>query len=559
MATEIEREILETDILIVGAGPAGLACAYTLATTAEAAGVELPEILIMDKGKYAGAHSLSGAVMDPRGIVELIPDFKERGAPLEAECQDDSFYFLTANSALKAPLLPPPLKNHGNYIISLNKFTSWLSEQVEATGIDVFAGLAGYTLLVENDRVVGVQTVDLGVDKDGSPKANFEPGSIIRAKLTILCEGVHGNLTREAFEKIPALQADRLPQQYLTGVKEVWEVPTGRIKKGEVIHTVGYPQPNHEYGGGWVYGMSETMVSVGYAVGLDSPDPTNDPHGKFQRYKTHKLIRAILDGGEMLHYGAKAIPVGGFYSMPRLTHDGLMICGDSAGFLNASRLKGIHLAIKSGQLAGEAVLQACQADDFSGQQLSSYESKVRESWAHDELFASRNFHTAFAGGLFAGLFHAGFQQVTGGRGLYDRRETQRDHTHMLKRDAFAKEHGTFSVNKLPKYDNEFTYDKVSDVYKSGTQHEEHQPSHLVIADYDICNDRCVKEYGNPCQHFCPASVYNMVDDPSATHGTRLQLTPSNCVHCKTCDIADPYQVIRWVTPQGGEGPNYTNL
>lgn len=557
---DIEREVLETDILIVGAGPAGLATAYHLAQLVAAdEAVAMPEVIVMEKGSYVGAHSLSGAVMDPRGLAELIPDFKDKGAPLEAVVSADSFYFLKDNGgSLKAPFMPPPLQNHGNYIVSLNKLSGWLAEQVEAAGVDIYAGLAGFDLLVEDGRVAGVQTVDLGVDKDGSPKSNFEPGSLIKAKVTVLCEGVHGSLTRRAFEKIPELVADAQPQAYLTGVKEVWEVPSGRIKKGEVIHTVGYPNPKNEYGGGWIYGMSETMVSVGYAVGLNSPDPTNDPHMKFQRYKTHPVVKRILDGGQMLHYGAKAIPDSGYYAMPRLYHDGLMLCGDSAGMLNPSRLKGIHLAIKGGMMAAQTLFESVKASDFSRQQLKSYQDQFDKSWVRDELYGSRNFHAGFDGGLYAGMFHGMVQMLTGGRGLFDRREHHRDHTYMLKKTDFQKTFGSPPEKKSTRLDGKLTFDKVTDVYKSGTMHEEHQPSHLVIADYDICNNQCTEEYGNPCQHFCPASVYNMEDDAERPGKQKLQLTPSNCVHCKTCDIADPYQVIRWVTPQGGEGPNYTN-
>lgn len=556
---DVQRDILETDVLIVGAGPAGLALAYKLAQLAGTDdSFEMPEVLLMDKGSYVGAHSLSGAVMDPRGLAELIPDFKDKGAPLEAPVGDDALYLLTEKGAIQAPILPPPLKNHGNYVVSLNKLTGWMAEQVEAAGIDIYAGLAGYDLLLEDGRIVGVQTVDMGLDKEGNPRANFEPGSIIKAKVTILCEGVHGSLTRQVFEKIPELTADCLPQSYLTGVKEVWEVPAGRIKPGQVIHSLGWPSRSREYGGGWLYGMSETMVSIGYAVGLDSTDPTNDPHLKFQRYKGHKLFRQILTGGTMLHYGAKTIPVGGFYSIPRLYHDGLLLCGDSAGLLNAQRLKGIHLAIKSGIMAAETIAEAVKADDFTSGKLKGYSDRFRNSWAGQELYSTRNFHAAFQSGLWSGLFHAGIQLITGGKGLFERRPHKHDHEYMLKKSEYQALYGTPPTVADIKFDNEYTFDKVSDVYKSGTMHEEHQPSHLVIADYDICNNRCTEEYGNPCQHFCPASVYNIVDDPNRPGKTKLELTPSNCVHCKTCDIADPYQVIRWVTPQGGEGPNYTN-
>ncbi|MFC1475041.1 4Fe-4S dicluster domain-containing protein [Candidatus Zixiibacteriota bacterium] len=556
----IEREILETDILIVGAGPAGLATAYKLAKLIEADdSVEMPEILLIEKGSFVGAHSLSGAVMDPSGIAELIPDFKDKGAPIEAKISKESLYYLSKSGSFKFPFTPPSLNNHGNYIISLNKFTAWLGEQVESLGLDIYAGLAGYELLIEDGKVTGAQTVDMGLDKEGNPRSNFEPGSLIKAKLTILCEGVHGSLTKQAFEKIPALTKDSLPQVYLTGIKEVWEVPEGRIKAGEVIHTFGYPQPNHEYGGSWIYGMSDSMVSIGLAVGLNSPDPTNDPHLKFQQLKTHPIIRKILESGSMLHYGAKTIPDNGYYSMPRLYHDGLILCGDSAGMLNPAKLKGIHLAIKSGIMAAETIFKALKEDDFSLVTLSHYKTLFDKSTAKDELFKSRNFHAAFKKGLFSGLFHTGLQMLTGGSGIFERRENKKDHEHMLTIANFKERFG-FTPQKEPlKFDNKYLIDKLTDVYKSGTTHEEEQPAHLQIADYDICNNRCTEEYGNPCQHFCPAQVYEMVDDENREGKKKLMLTPSNCVHCKTCDIADPYQIINWVTPQGGEGPNYTNM
>lgn len=556
----IQRETIETDILIVGAGPAGLAVAYHLAQLLKRdTSATKPEILFMEKGSYVGAHALSGAVMDPRGLAELIPDYREHGAPLESAVSSDDIYFLTESRSIRFPFTPPSLNNHGNYVISLNKLAVWMAAQVEAAGIDLYPGMAGYDLLIEDGRVVGVQTVDMGLDKDGSLRSNFEPGSLIRAKVTVLCEGVHGSLTRRAFESIPELLERSDPQSYLTGVKEVWEVPAGRINAGAVIHTMGWPQPTREYGGGWLYAMSDRLVSVGYCVGLNSPDPTNDPHGKFQRYKTHPVIRRVLDGGVMQHYGAKTIPVGGYYAMPKLYHDGLMLAGDSAGMLNPARLKGVHLAIKSGMLVADTLFEAIKAQDFSVTMLSGYERRFRASWAHDELYGSRNFHAAFEGGLFAGMLHGGLQMLSKGRGLFDRRPHRRDHTYMLTMAEYRAKFGAAPYKAEMKFDNQFTYDKVTDVYKSGTMHEEHQPSHLVIADYDICHNRCTAEYGNPCQHFCPASVYNMVDDPAHPGRQRLELTPSNCVHCKTCDIADPYQVIRWVTPQGGEGPNYANL
>ncbi len=556
----VKREVINTDILIVGAGPAGLALAYKLAKLVESdPALKMPEILLMEKSSYVGGHSLSGAVLDPRGISELIPDFKEQGAPLESSVSSDAMVFLGKSKSFKFPLTPPSVQNHGNYVISLNKFTGWLGKQVEKAGIDIFAGLAGFKLLVENGRVAGVQTVDMGLDKHGNPKPNFEPGSIIRAKVTVLCEGVHGSLTRQAFEQIPELIKESLPQAYLTGVKEVWEVPDGRIKAGQVIHTVGFPQATHEYGGGWIYGMSNNIVSIGLAVGLDSPNPDNDPHRKYQYFKTHPFVKKILEGGTMLHYGAKAIPVLGYYAIPKLYHEGLMLCGDSAGLLNPARLKGIHIAIKSGIMAAETLADCIKHSDFASQKLKAYQDRFDNSWAKKELYGTRNFHAGFKGGLWAGMFHGVLQMATGGRGLFDRRVNKRDHEYMMKSADYEKRFSQPPSKPQLKFDGQYLYDRLSDVYKSGTMHEEDQPSHLVITDYDICNNRCTIEYGNPCQHFCPAHVYEMVDDQTRAGKKKLQLTPSNCVHCKTCDIDDPYQIIRWVTPQGGEGPNYTNL
>ncbi len=553
----VEREVLPTDVLIVGAGPAGLAVAYKLAELIAADDtVEMPEILIMDKGSHVGAHACSGAVMEPRGLAELIPDFIDKGAPMESPVTGEKMFILQKDSQFRIPFLPKALDNHGNYIVSLNKLTAWMGEQVEAAGIDIYAGLAGYDLLVADGRVTGVQTVDMGLDKEGEPRSNFEPGSVIEAKVTILCEGVHGSLTRIAREKIPELTEDCLPQAYLTGVKEVWEVPEGRIKAGQVIHSVGWPQPSTEYGGGWIYGMSDTMVSVGYAVGLNSPDPTNDPHMKFQRYKTHPVVQEILKGGTMLHYGAKTVADNGYHSIPHLAHDGLLLCGDAAGLLNPQKLKGIHLAIKSGIMAAETVFDCLKSDDFSAAALQKYQARFDSSWARDELYQTRNFHAGFRDGLMGGLFHGAAQMY--GMNFFNRHENAPDHTYMLKIEDFGRHTGRDLYKERVKFDNKYTFDKLSDVYKSGTMHEEEQPSHLQIADPDICSDRCTEEYGNPCQHFCPAHVYEMVDDPDRPGKLKLELTPSNCVHCKTCDIADPYQVIRWVVPQGGEGPNYEN-
>jgi electron-transferring-flavoprotein dehydrogenase len=555
---DIQREILEADILVIGAGPAGLSFAYHLADLVNNSNgeVTMPEIVVVEKGSYPGAHSLSGAVMDPKGLRELMPDFIEKGLPFEKEVKDDSLYFLREKSSIKFPFLPKPFKNHGNYIISLNKFVSWFAELIEALEINIFPETGGLELLIEDNKVTGVQTVDQGQDKEGQPKSNFEPGSILKGKVTILAEGVHGSLTKQAINKLN-LDDNKSQQAYLTGVKEVWEIPEGRLNDGEIIHTFGWPQPSEEYGGGFIYDMSGNMAAVGYAVGLNSPNPTNDPHYKFQLFKSHPLVKKIFEGGKMLHYGAKTIPEGGYYAMPRLYHDGLLLIGDAAGFLNSQRLKGVHLAIKSGMLAAETVFEALKKDDFGAEVLKSMQSRFESSWAKKELYSVRNFHSGFENGLISGMINSGLQMITGGRGLIDGSEVKPDNEHMMEKTAFAARIGDDDLRHDLKPDNEYTFDKLTDVYHSGTKHEEDQPSHLVIADYDICNNQCTEEYGNPCQYFCPAQVYEMVDDESRPGKKKLQLTPSNCVHCKTCDIADPYQIINWVVPEGG-GPNYTN-
>ncbi len=556
----IQREILEVDILVVGAGPAGLSFGYHLANLINQSGgrISMPEIMIIEKGSYAGAHALSGAVMDPRGLRELMPHFVEKGFTFEREAGPDSLFFLTEKSSFKFPFLPKPFQNHAHYIISLNKFAGWMAEQVEATGINVFSSTGGFELLIENSKVTGVRTVDLGLDKEGRPKSNFEPGSLLKAKVTILAEGVHGSLAREAIEDLH-LRDGKLPQAYLTGIKEVWEIPEGRLRDGEIIHTFGWPLPSEEYGGGFIYSMGGRMAAVGYAVGLNSPNPTNDPHYKFQLYKTHPLVHRIFEGGTMLHYGAKTIPEGGYYSMPRLYHDGLLLIGDAAGFLNSQRMKGIHLAIKSGMMAAETVFEALEKNDFSARTLQGMQSRFENSWAKDELFAVRNYHAGFEDGLFMGMFNSGLQMVSGGKGMFDRIAIEPDYKHMMPLKEYVTRQGDDAVRKNLKFDNKYLYDKLTDVYHSGAKHEEEQPSHLVIADYDICNTVCAETFGNPCRHFCPAQVYEMAEDANNPGKKKLQLTPSNCVHCKTCDIADPYQVIKWVTPEGGGGPNYTNM
>jgi electron-transferring-flavoprotein dehydrogenase len=543
-----ERDVLEVDALIVGGGPAGLAAAYQLRKHNK----DL-SIAVLEKGKEIGAHIISGAVMDPRGITELMPDWKEKGAPIEKPVDEDHVIFLTQKGKFGLPIVPGPLQNHGNYIISLNKFTRWFGEQVEQAGVDLFAGFAGAELLFDGETVIGVRTGDKGVDKTGKPKSNLEPGIDIHAKVTILAEGSRGSLTKQLIHKFN-LNRDRNPQVFAVGVKEVWDVPSARKIGGRVIHTMGWPLRNEEFGGGFIYNMADGKVSIGFVIGLDYLDPRLDSHERFQEFKTHPYIRTLLEGGTLYSYGAKTIPEGGYWALPQYYFNGGLIIGDAAGFLNAMRLKGIHLAFKTGQLAADAAYEALQANDFSANRLKRFHDLVEQSWVKTELWKVRNFHQAFEHGFWVGMFHTGLQMVTGGRGLHNRYRNKPGHMRMRRLADYY--HGKAPEQASITFDRKLTFDKLTDVYNSGTAHNEDQPCHLHILQPDICHPRCTQEYGNPCQFFCPAAVYEMVENGSGRH---LQINFSNCVHCKTCDIMDPYEVINWVTPEGGDGPGYELL
>ncbi|PYS94110.1 MAG: electron transfer flavoprotein [Acidobacteria bacterium] len=569
----MERESLEMDVVFVGAGPANLSGALHLArlvkeyNEAVAAGrregksLGEIEIGVIEKGASVGAHILSGAVMDPRALKELIPDFVEQGVPLEAPVKEDYFLYLTKTRAIRSPITPPPLKNHGYYIVSLNKLTAWLGEQCEAAGVNIFPEFPGAEMLYdERDCVVGVRTGDKGIDKEGKPKANFEPGVDLLAKVTVLGEGPRGSLTKQLSERLN-LNEGREPQVYSIGVKELWELPDDRYPAGRVTHTLGFPSDAQTYGGGWIYGLPNRILNLGYVTGLDYRDPLLDPHAEFQRFKQHPFVAHLLEGGKLLRYGAKTIAAGGYHAMPQLYADGVLLVGDCASFLNPQRIKGIHTAIKSGMLAAEAIFEALVAGDYSERQLQRYEELVKASWVMPELRKVRNFHASFRHGRWLGLANAGLQFITGGRswGLFDRTSTEPGHVAMRKLADYGYKGDALEqrYNGL-RFDGKLTFNKLTDVYHAAVGHDEDQPAHLHVLDTNICSTRCAEEYGNPCQRFCPAAVYEMVED-SAGGRRRLQINFSNCVHCKTCDIMDPYQIINWVTPEGGGGPDYKNM
>jgi electron-transferring-flavoprotein dehydrogenase len=551
-----EREVLEVDVLFVGGGPASLAGAIHLADLLEKQGKKDANIVVIEKGREMGAHGISGAVMDPRALRELIPTFLEEGAPVESEAKEDHVYFMTKTGSLRFPINPPFLNNHGNYIISLGKFVQWLAQKAEAKGVNVFTGFPGAELLIENNVIVGVRTGDKGIDRNGTAKNNYEPGIDIRAKVTILGEGPRGTLTKKITNlwKMDGLN----PQVYAVGIKEVWEVPEGNFTKGKVIHTMGFPLTSETFGGGFIYGMANNLVSIGFVVGLDYKNPFLDPHAEFQKYKQHPLVAKILKGGKVHSYGAKSIPEGGWYSVPKLYANGLMLIGDSASLLNGQRLKGIHLSMKSGMLAAETAAEALQKDDASEAILSAYKDRIEKSWIRDELWKVRNFHQPYEKGFWIGMIHTALQFITGGRGLKDPWRAKAGHEEMKKIREYYGTNAPDPNSLKVKEDKQLTFSKLTDVYYSGTVHEENQPVHLKVRDLNICHSRCVEEYGNPCQHFCPANVYEMVEEKPG-EGKRLRINASNCVHCKTCDIMDPYGIIDWVTPEGGGGPNYKNL
>ncbi len=541
------REAMEYDVVIVGAGPSGLAAAIRLKQQAEKAGKEL-SVCVVEKGSEVGAHILSGAVIEPRALAELFPDWKERGAPLNTPVTEDHFYFLSTEKAYKLPT-PPQMHNEGNYLVSLGNVVRWLGQQAEELGVEIYPGFAAAEVLYHDDgSVKGIATGDMGVERNGEPGPNYQQGIELHARQTVFSEGCRGSLTKGLFERF-RLRDGADPQTYGIGIKELWEVRPEVHKPGLTMHTVGWPVSTDVYGGSFLYHLENNQVAVGFVVGLDYSNPYLSPYEEFQRFKTHPEVRKVFEGGRRIAYGARALNEGGFQSLPKLSFPGGVLIGDTAGFLNVPKVKGTHMAMKSGIVAADALFAHLTFEGQTGTECIAYPEQLKQSWLWDELHTVRNIRPSFRWGLWGGIAYSAIDTyLLKGRAPWTLRHHD-DHT-QLKKAADCQ------PIVYPKPDGKISFDRLSSVFISATNHVEEQPCHLRLKDASVPVSVNLALYAAPETRYCPAGVYEIVEDP---RGPRMQINAQNCLHCKTCDIKDPTQNINWAVPEGGGGPNYPNM